>query len=206
MTLPPAEPTLRLYHNKSSRSTRPRWLIEEGNLPVEIRVVDMQGGEHKTEEYRQIHPHGKVPALVDGDMAIMESAAICLYLADRFPEAGLAPAIDAPERAEYYQWIVYAMVTLEPPIQRFSLLHRAARADAPGKAAAQLEFDACARVLTSALNDRTWLLGEEFCAADIVVGSCLAWAAGLKMVEAWPVLQSYVSQCKERPAFARARA
>ena len=107
---------LKLYHSAQSRSTRPRWLLEEIGAPYELVRVDLGKQEHKTPQYLQIHPHGVVPALVDGDLALIESGAICAYLADKFPAARLAPAVGTPERGRYYQWMFYTMATLEPPL------------------------------------------------------------------------------------------
>ena len=84
---------LKLYHSAQSRSTRPRWLLEEIGAPYDLVYVDLSKQEHKTAQYLEIHPHGVVPALVDGDLGLMESGAICAYLADKFPAAHLAPAV-----------------------------------------------------------------------------------------------------------------
>src|SRR5262244_1201632 len=107
---------MKLYHSAQSRSTRPRWLLEEIGAPYDLVRLDMSKQEQKAPAYLRINPHGTVPALVDGDLALMESAAICAYLADKFPAARMAPAVGTPERGRYYQWMFYAMATLEPPV------------------------------------------------------------------------------------------
>src|SRR5215471_12778214 len=104
---------LTLYHSAQSRSVRPRWMLEEIGAPYELRRLDLMAGEQKRPEFLKINPNGAVPALVDGDTALFESAAICEHLADRFPEKRLAPPLGTPARGHYYQWIQFATCTLE---------------------------------------------------------------------------------------------
>ena len=120
---------LKLYYIPQTRATRPRWLLEELGVPHELVRLPRSLDERKATDYVRIHPHARVPALVDGDMTMFESAAICLYLADKFPEKGLAPAVGTPERGPYLQWMVYSMVTLEPPIAQI-YRHTSALAEA----------------------------------------------------------------------------
>ena len=141
---------MKLYCSPRSRSIRPRWLLEEIGAPCEVVNLDLTKGEHKTPEYMKIHPHGAVPALVDGDLAMFESAAICAYLADKFPEKQLAPAVGTPARGLYYQWMVYSMATLEPPVLQV-FMHTLMLPDAQRSAAVAAEgrekFGDVARVL-----------------------------------------------------------
>src|SRR5690242_1811924 len=99
---------LTLYHSGQSRSIRPRWLLEEIGTRYELVRLNLQNGDQKKPEYLKINPNGAVPALVDGEVRLFESAAICQYLADRFPEKRLAPAVGTPARGYCYQWIHYA--------------------------------------------------------------------------------------------------
>jgi len=92
---------MKLYYSPQTRAGRPRWLLEEIGAPYEIASLDLKKGEHKQPEYMKIHPHGAVPALIDGDLALFESAAICMYLADKYPEKKLAPALGTPARGEH---------------------------------------------------------------------------------------------------------
>jgi len=198
---------MKLYHSPRSRSTRPRWLLEEIGAPYELVNVDISPGAQKPAGYLAIHPHGAVPALVDGDLTLFESAAICMYLADKFPDAHLAPPLGTPARAHYYQWMIYAMATLEPPVLQV-FLHtvrlpegqRSTRAADEGR----LKFAEVARVLTQALAGKQFLLGE-FSAADVMVGSTLSWARTLGLLNDHPALQAYVARLTERPAFQRAQ-
>jgi len=200
---------MKLYYAPQTRAVRPRWLLEEIGAPYTLVRLDMSKGEHKTPEYVKIHPHGAVPALVDGKVTMFESAAICAYLADKFPEKRLAPPVGSPARAPYYQWIIYSMATLEPPVlQVFS--HTVMLPEAERSAAAAEEgrakFGQIAPVLTQGLEGKSFLLGEQFSAADVMVGSTLIWGQMLGLLNEYPVLAEYVGRLAGRPAFQRAQA
>ncbi len=196
---------MKLYFNKHTRATRPRWLIEEAGLDVEIVPVDLAAGEQRAPAYRAVHPLGKVPALSDGDRTILESGAITMYLADR---AGLAPAVGTPARATYYQWCFYAVTTLETPIAK--AFHEQRKPEDARSSVildeARREIATACGPLSEALRDRTWLVDDTFGAADVLVGSVLAWARAMGLLEGQDVLLAYVGRCTARPAFARARA
>jgi glutathione S-transferase len=195
---------MRLAYNKYTRATRPRWVIEEAGLPVDILPVDLAQGEHRSEEYRRIHPLGKLPALLDGDTTILESLAIVLHLADLSP--GLAPLPGTRERAVYYQWCVYAAVTLEGPVARWFQEQRKPEAERSPQVQAdvQRELDVVLAPVAAALVGREYLLGG-FTAADIMIASVLAWADGMGLLAAHPEVRAYVDRNRARPAFARAR-
>lgn len=200
---------IKLYHAPRTRSIRPRWLLEEMGVPYELVRLDLGQKEHKRPEYLAIHPHGTVPALVDGNLALMESSAICLYLADKYPEKGLAPAAGTQERGLYYQWMVYAVATLEPPlIQIFQHTVVLPEAERSPKALAegQEKFRDVARVLSEALQGKQFLLGSQFTAADVMIGSTLVWASLLGLLADQPTLQAYVQRLQERPACQKAQA
>jgi len=200
---------LKLYHSPQSRSVRPRWLLEEIGAPYELVTLDMQKGGHKTPAYMKVHPHGAVPALVDGDLQLFESAAICAYLADKFPEKRLAPPVGTPARGLYYQWMVYSIATLEPPVidvfMQTAMLPEAERSPAV-LAAARKKFGDVANVLEQALGTRPFLLGEQFTAADVMIGSTLGWAQMLGLLEGRKTLQQYAQRLSERPALQKAQA
>jgi len=198
---------LKLYHSAQSRSTRPRWLLEELGEPYELVRIDLGKQEHKTSQYLQIHPHGTVPALVDGDLALMESGAICAYLADRFPAKRLAPPAGTRERGPYYQWMFYAAVTLEPPVlQVFMHTVRLPEAERSAALAEQgrTAFAQIAEVITKSLGRKPFLLGDQFSAADVMIGSTLAWAGFFGLMKDQPALSEYVQRLSARPAFQRA--
>ena len=160
--------------------------------------------EHKRAEYMKIHPHGAVPALVDDDVAMFESAAICMYLADKYADKRLAPAPGSPERAAYYQWVVYSIATLEPPVLQV-LMHTVMLPEAQRSAEAAQEgrtkFKDVARVLTQALRGKEFLVGNRFSAADVMIGSTLAWAHLLGLLTDQPALEEYAKQLSARPAY-----
>ena len=199
---------MKLYHSPHSRSVRPRWLLEEIGAPYDLVSLDMTKNEHKAPNYMKIHPHGAVPALVDGDLALFESAAICAYLADKFPEKQLAPAVGTPARGLYYQWMIYSMATLEPPVLQV-FMHTVMLPEAQRSAAAATEgrqkFGEVARVLEQALTGRPFILGERFSAADVMIGSTLSWAQFVGLLEGHSELEAYVRRLSERPAFQRAQ-
>jgi glutathione S-transferase len=199
---------IKLFYAPNTRATRPRWMLEELEVPYELVTLDVAGGAHRTAEYLRIHPHGQVPALLDGDVAVFESTAICMYLADRFIERGLAPPVGSPARAAYYQWLVYCPATLEPAIGLLSG-HTVAlppeQRVAPVADKAREKLAQSLAVLAGVLSRRPFMLGERFGAVDLVLGANLRWAfrAGL-LGSAPPVLQSYMERLLSRPAAQRA--
>jgi glutathione S-transferase len=194
---------MKLYYAPKTRAGRVRWMLEELGVPYELQRVDLKSGEHKKAAYLDIHPHGVVPALSDGDTTLFESAAIILHLADRFPDRGLAPAPGTPERARYYQWIIYGMATLEPLIVRAATpVEKSSPASIDE---AKTKFAECARVLERELTGRDYLLGT-FSAADIVIGGNLIWSGFLGLLKGYPALEAYCKRLGERDASRRARA
>ena len=200
---------MKLYHAAQTRSVRPRWLLEEIGAPYTLVRLDMSKGEHKSPEYMKIHPHGAVPALVDGDLTLFESAAICAYLADKFPEKHMAPAVGTPARGLYYQWMFYTMATLEPPVIEV-VLHTVMLPEAQRSAAAaeagRTKFTQVAQVLEQALAGKSFILGDQFSVADVMVGSTLGWAQMMGILSGHPVLEAYVGRLATRPAFQLAQA
>src|SRR5262249_20108348 len=152
---------------------------EEIGAPYDIVRLDLSAGDNKRPAYLKINPNGTVPALVDGDLALFESAAICQYLADKFPENRLAPPVGTPARGLYYQWNHYAMSALEPPIVTI-FLHTIRRPEAERipqlVAEARAQLAPVLDVLERALAARPFILGEDFGVADVMIGSTLGWA------------------------------
>jgi glutathione S-transferase len=198
---------VKLYYVPLTRSNRPRWMLEEMELPYELVRLDPKLGDNKKPDYLAINPTGKVPSLADGDVKMFESAAIVAYLADKYPDRKLAPPVGANERAAYYQWLFFGMTTLEQPV---SLYAQHTSSLPPEKRVPQVAEDAKAAAeralaaLERSLGNREWLLGR-FTAADIVVGATVVWASVLKLLDPYPALVSYVKRLKERPAFQRSR-
>lgn len=200
---------MKLYYCPQTRAVRPRWLLEELGQPYELVRVDLSKGEQKRPEHRKLHPHGAVPALVDGDLTMFESGAICAYLADKFADARLAPPPGTAARGMYYQWMFYAMATMEPPVLDVFMntvrLPEAERSAAKVEAARQ-RWHEVAAVLERTLADRTFILGEQFSAADVMVGSIAGWSRLLGLLEGFSTLEAYVKRLIERPAYKRASA
>ncbi len=198
---------MKLYYAPRSRATRARWMLEEIGTPYELARIDLSKGEQKQAEYLKIHPHGVVPALSDGDVTVFESAAICAYLADRFPEKRLAPPVGSGARGLYYQWLVYSTATAEPPVVKVFLntmmLPEAKRSAALAEEG-RAQWAEVARVIERALDGNSFLLGESFTAADVMIGSIAGWVGFMGLLEGFPVLQDYAGRLSSRPAYRRA--
>jgi glutathione S-transferase len=201
---------LTLYHSPQSRSIRPRWLLEELGVPYEVKPISLADGDQKKPDYLKLNPNGAVPTLVDGDLVLWESAAICQYLADKFPEKRLAPPVGTPERGKYYQWMHYAMCGIEPPaVTIFLHSMRLPEAERIPKLVddARQQLAAAITVVDDALAGREWILGSQFTAADVMVGSTLAWCQMMgSMGDKSPNATAYLGRCTARPAFQRASA
>ncbi|MDZ4760535.1 MAG: glutathione S-transferase family protein [Alphaproteobacteria bacterium] len=186
---------LKLHHAPQSRSTRILWLLEELGADCEISYtsiarMDGSGGEDENNP----HPDKKVPALVDRDQVITESAAIVLYLTDLYPEAGLGPLPGDPRRGEYLTWLFYYSGVVEPVVSfEFAGLgdHPALIRTFRGRA----ELD---RRLLDALKTGPYLLGQKFSGVDILVASMGAWAR--QMLPTGKVMDEYLARCNARPA------
>ena len=202
---------MKLYFIPTTRAVRPRWLLEEMNLDYELVAVSMEMS--RKPEYRQLHPHGKVPILVDGEVTIFESAAICAYLADKYPEQGFAPAINSPARAYYYQWLFYASVTLEAPVEQYifhvlpnlpeKLLPTASQTRVTKEEALQWFAKVC-HPLNQLLQDNDYLVENRFSTADVVTGGVLLWALKLGMLTEESPTQAYITRLNQRPALRKA--
>ena len=198
-----------LYWNPYASSLAPMAVLEEIGAEYETVLIDAQAGEHRSPEYRKIHPYGLVPALRLSDGRTMfESAGVVLYLCDRHREAGLAPTIDDPDRAFYYQWLLFLADTLYPTYNRFYHSERfSTESSDAGKIrdqARRLLVDQW-QVVEDALVGRQWLLGEHFSAADIYLQMISTWdedAAGFS--QRCPNVVRCANAVAERAAVKRA--
>ena len=191
---------MKLYWAPRSRSFTALWLMEETGQPYERVLTDITSGGQKTPEYLTINPMGKVPALQDGSATMAEAAAICAYVAERYPEAKLAPAPGDPLRAKYLYWLFFAPSCIEPAMVQVATKIEMSPVSA-GWGDAQRVFD----VLDAALTTGPWILGENFSAADIAIGAGLNFAVRMfKMVPSRPSFDRYLDRCTARPAFQRA--
>jgi glutathione S-transferase len=200
---------MKLYHSQYTRSGRARWAIEEVEAPHELGRISFAKGEHKTPEYLAIHPHGSVPALVDGDLTLTESSAIVMYLADQYAEKKLAPALGTNERAAYYRWIVYVPATVDPVLETITMQTRflpQEKRSAEVLEGAKRKWANIAKVLEAAVDGRTYIVGDSFTAADIIVASALGWAQFVGVLGDHPKLMAYLQGFQQRPAYQRAMA
>jgi glutathione S-transferase len=198
---------MKLYYSPQSRGIRPRWLLEELGVPYDLVTVDLSKGEQKKPEHLKVHPLGAVPALEDGDLTMFESAAICAYLADKYADKGLAPPVNSPARGLYQQWLFFAMATAEPPVVDV-FLHTVMLPEGQRKPevaeAGKKRWHEVGAVLDRALEGRQFLLGDQFTAADVMIGSITAWGSFMGLLEGHPNLQEYAKRMSSRPAFQRA--
>jgi glutathione S-transferase len=191
---------IQLYWAPRTRSFSSLWLMEETGQPYERVLVDLSKGAQKAPEYLAVNPMGKVPALKDGEATLAEAAAICAYVAERYPEAKLAPSLSDPLRAKYLYWLFFAPSCIEPAMVQVATKIEMSSVSA-GWGDAQRVFD----VLDAALAKGPWILGETFSAADIAIGSGLNFAVRLfKMVPSRSSFERYIDACAARPAFQRA--
>jgi glutathione S-transferase len=192
---------MQLYWSPRTRSFTALWLMEETGQPYERVLIDLSAGAQRKAEYLAINPMGKVPALRDGEATLAEAAAICAYVAERYPQAKLAPPVGDPLRAKYLYWLFFGPSCGEPAMMQIATKVEINPVSA-GWGDAQRVFD----VLDAALAKGPWILGENFSAADIVIGSGLNFAVRLfKMVPSRASFDRYLDACAARPAFQRAQ-
>jgi glutathione S-transferase len=193
---------MKLYWAPRTRSLRALWMLEEAGIAYERELVDIQAGQQASAAFRAINPMMKVPALADGEARVAESAAICAYVAERAPAAGLAPELGDPARGRYLQWLFFSPGCIEPAFaQKFTGMLL------PSSSAGWGDFDRVFAVLEEALAPGPWILGQKFSAADVMIGSDLYFGVSLfKIVEPRPVFDAYLKRAMARPAFQRAQA
>jgi len=193
-------PALTLYHHPHSRSAGVRVLLEELGADYRVEVVDLQAGDQRRPEFLALNPLGKIPTLVDGDTIVTEQVAIYLHLADRFPAAGLAPAIGDPARGSYLRWMVFYAACFEPAVVDRSLKREPAQAST----SPYRDFDTMLAALEAQIGRGPWVLGERFSAADVLWGTALSWTIRFGLVPESPVFSQYIERARARPAFKRA--
>jgi glutathione S-transferase len=188
-----------LFHSPQTRSSGTLTLLEELGAPYELNVLNMKAGEQRKPTYLAVNPMGKVPAILDGDALVTEQVAIYIHLADRFPAAKLAPALDDPQRGPYLRWLVYYAASFEPAVVDRSQQ----RAPAPSAMCPYGDFDTMLKTLTDQLAEGPYLLGDRFTAADVLWGGALHWTTMFKLVPEQPIIMDYVKRVTSRPAYQR---
>lgn len=194
---------LTFFHAPQSRSTRILWFLEELGEPYEVKRVNIRradGSGGADESYRSVHPHLKVPAVIHDGQTLIESAAICIYLADAFPKAGLAPQIGEPERAAYIRWMVYFAAVFEPGLSgTFNKW--------PNMAQAIGSFDETLKHVEETLSNHPYIVGSRFTAADVMLATGIHFGTNvMKVIPPSATFGEYVGRCASRPAFQRAMA
>jgi glutathione S-transferase len=191
------------YTNPMSRGRIVRWMLEEVGQPYETVLLDY-ATTMKAPEYLAINPMGKVPAIKHGDVVVTEAAAICAYLADAFPLAGLAPPANDPRRGTYYRWLFFGA----GPVESATTNHALGFVLTPerGRTAGYGSMQAVLDALEGAVSRGPYLLGEQFSAADVYLGSHIGWGTRMGNLEMRPAFESYLARIMSRPASIRARA
>ena len=193
--------TLTFYTNPMSRGRIVRWMLEEIGEPYETVVLDY-GTTMKSPEYLAINPMGKVPAIRYGDMIVTEGAAICAFLADMFPDRGLAPPPGNPKRGTYYRWIFFAAGPVEAAVTAKSL---GLLAPADKKTMAGYgSFEETIDCLEAAVRAGPYICGEQFTAADVYVGAQIGWGMMFGSIDKRPVFEEYFARLQSRPAAVKA--
>lgn len=187
------------YTNPMSRGQIARWMLEEVGAEYRTEVLQY-GPEMKSQDFLAVNPMGKVPTIRHGDVVVTEAAAICAYLADAFPEAGLAPP--PGERGAYYRWMFFAAGPLEA-----ATINRALKFEVPPERESMIGYgtlEAVLNTLEAAVSASEFIAGPNFSAADVYVGSHLSFAFQFGSLEKRPAFEDYWSRLENRPARLRA--
>lgn len=189
---------MKLFWAPQTRSQRGIWMLEEAGIEYEMDRVEL-GGENLSDEFLSASPMGKVPAIVDGDVHMSESAAICIYVADRYCPGALAPSADDPRRGKFLYWTMYTPAVVEPAMsEKFNKVESNRQRSGWG------DFDLMIETWDKALEGREWILGDQFTAADVMLGSSAIFLRMFEMLPATGNLSDYADRCLARPANQRA--
>ena len=191
---------MRIFWAPQTRSTRALWMLEEAGVDYDMQLVDIRSPDRKdSAEFLAASPMGKVPAIVDGDASMSESAAICIYVADRYAPGTLAPVLDDPQRGKYLYWTMYTPAVIEPAMaEKFANLEPNRGRNGWG------DFETMIRVFDEGLAKREWILGDKFTAADVMLGSTAVFLRMFNMLPNSDNIDAYADRCIARPAFQRA--
>ncbi len=191
---------MKLYWSPQTRSTRALWMLEEAGVDYERELVDIQNPDRRnTAEFLAASPMGKVPALIDGDVSMSESAAICLYVADRYAPGTLAPGIDDARRGKFLYWLMYTPAVIEPAMsEKFNGVETNRYRSGWG------DFELMIETLEQGIEGNSWILGETFTAADVMLGSSVVFMRMFDMLPDSAALGAYAERCLARPAYQRA--
>jgi glutathione S-transferase len=192
---------MKLYGFGPTRSLRVLWGLKELDADFEFVPINLAAGDHLRPDFLRLNPAGKVPVLVDGDLVLTESAAIVMYLADKYRDKGLLPA-DLRERAEAYRWILFAVTELEQPlwrIARHTFLYPEAKRLPQDITLAREEFVAMAAILDRHMEGRQFIVGDGMTIADCVTAYLIDWANEQRLIDGCPQLRAYLARIYARP-------
>ena len=191
------------YHNPQSRAQMAHWMLEEAGAPYKTVMIDLANGENRKPEFLAINPMGKLPTIVHRGTVVTETAAIIAYIADAFPEAGLAPPVGDPSRGTYYRWLFFGAGCIEPALLD-KMMNRppVERKGAVGWGS----YEEVVATLKTALAKGPYLLGDKFSAADVYIGSEIRFGSmfGAPGLKGEKVFDDYVARLSARPAAKRA--
>lgn len=191
---------MKLFWAPQTRSPRAFWMLEELGIHYDTELVGIRDSERNdSSEFLTASPMGKVPAIEDGDVSLSESAAICLYLADRYSLGDLAPALDSADRGKFLYWMLYTPTVVEPAmVEKLGQFKSNRRSNGWG------DFDLMINTFDEALSDMEWILGERFSAADVMLGSSAIFLRMFEMLPETENLDAYADRCVARPAYVAA--
>ena len=190
---------MKLFWAPQTRSQRAIWMLEEAGIDYEMERIALSSPDRAdSPEFLAASPMGKVPAIVDGELAMSESAAICIYVADRYGAGSLAPSLDDPLRGRFLYWTLYTPAVVEPSMsEKFNKVtsnrHRSGWGD----------FDLMIKTWEEALDGRDWIVGDHFTAADVMLGSSAIFLRLFNMLPESQILNAYADRCLTRPAHQR---
>jgi glutathione S-transferase len=192
---------MKLYEFAPTRSIRVRWVLQELGVEFEAISINLRAGEHCTPAFLAINPAGKLPALVDEEHTITESAAIALYLAEKYPDRHFIPT-DLASRAELYRWLFFTVTELEQPLWRIArhsfIYPEESRLPAEIPLARQ-DFTRMAAILENHMAGRQFVVSEQVTVADFVLAYTLDWANEIQLLAPFPALVAYMERMYERP-------
>lgn len=192
--------TMKLYHCPQTRAFTALWMMEEVGQPYELVRVNIRAPGHPSAEYKTINPMGKVAGFEDGGAGFGETAAILLYVADKFPQTKLAPLPTDPRRGRFLQWLMFSATSIEPAIFEKRMGHTANTSQSGWG-----DYDRALGALEAALKTGPWLFGDQFTAADLYIGSSLGFGMQFGMIDKRPAFVAFSERTSARPAFKRAQ-
>ncbi len=193
---------MKIYWAPQTRSARALWMLEESGIDYDRELIDIRAPERRDPaEFLDASPMGKVPAIIDGDVKMSESAAICLYVADRYCQGTLAPAVDDPRRGKFLYWLMYTPAVVEPAMsEKFNGSETNRQRSGWG------DFDLMIETWEQGIEGKDWILGDQFTAADVMLGSSAVFLRAFNMLPESPAIHAYADRALARPAYQAALA